>query len=135
MAIQEKAAMYESQKKTKDRASVDQLQELFLTWLIHSRVPPCVNFEIQWHSKSDSHCVVDRVSVEREHRNQGIGTNAMRALVQFLDDQKLCTDLIVKSIDEGGLAAFDLVAWYEQFGFVQMGITGAGSVCMQRQCQ
>lgn len=59
-----------------------------------------------------------RISVQKSHRNEGLGTKAMKDLCQFADEFKLAITLS-PSTDFGASSVSRLKKFYERFGFVQ----------------
>lgn len=76
-----------------------------------------VDAQISWDTWGRGNLHLSRIVVEKGHRGQGLGTQAMQDLVNLADQYVLLMTLS-PSKDFGGTSVARLKKFYQRFGFV-----------------
>jgi GNAT superfamily N-acetyltransferase len=66
--------------------------------------------------------IITRINVPKEHRGKGVGSKLLRQIVSDADVSH--TKLYLEVLASGGLTRPQLIAWYERYGFTEIGHTG-----------
>lgn len=112
-------------------AKACELEEELAERLSDAGVPSFVEVGLNFLDAYHGKCTLDRIWTRPANRRRGYANIAMRVIADFLDQQKLIADLVVKPLDDG-CQTVELKAWYTKYGFAPTGQSDAGDAKMIR---